>query len=64
MKKKKTNNVEKLVDAGLVAVADLTSEDQALINDLSDDEIDAIVSAGTKVVKAAKPGDKMFKVIF
>ncbi len=62
--KKNNNNVEKLVAANLVDLADLTSDDQALINALSDEEIDAIVSAGTKVVKAAKPGDKMFKVIF
>jgi hypothetical protein len=62
--KKNTTNVEKLVNAKLVELADLSPQDQQLINSLGDDEIDAIVGAGTKVVQHANDGNNLFKVIF
>lgn len=60
--KQKTTNVEKLVAAGLVSESDLSAHDQKLINDLSDDEIAAILSTGQKVLAATKPGEKVAKV--
>lgn len=60
--KKKTTNVEKLVDAGLVSKADLSNHDEKVINDLSDEEIDAILATGQKVLAATKPGEKVAKV--
>ena len=60
--KKNTDNVQKLVDAKLVNESELSDNDKAIINDLSKDEVNAIISAGTKVLAATKDGDKVFKV--
>jgi hypothetical protein len=60
----KESNIDKLVNAGLVDVADLSPKDQQLINSLSDDEINAVISGGTKVLQHAKSGEKAFKVTF
>lgn len=64
MKKKDSDNVQKLVDAQLVQAADLTEKDQELINSLGDEEINAIISAGSKVIQHAKAGENLFKVVF
>jgi hypothetical protein len=58
----KQTNVEKLSAEGLVDDADLTATDKKLINDLSDDEIGAIISAGKKVLSGTKAGEKVAKV--
>lgn len=56
-----TSNVEQLVSAGLVDKSDLTEEDQKLINELSGEEIAAIISAGTKIVRSTT-GERVAKV--
>jgi hypothetical protein len=55
-------NVDKLVSAGLVVEDELTANQKHLINDLSDEEISAIISAGTKVVSGTKSGEKVAKI--
>lgn len=60
----KEKNVDKLVNAGLVDLADLSQKDQQLINSLSDDEVNAVISGGSKVLDHAKSGEKAFKVTF
>lgn len=62
MKKKDSDNVQKLVDAGLVNESEVSATDRDIINDLSDDEVGAIISAGKKVVAATKNGESVFKV--
>lgn len=61
---KKTSNLDKLVAANMVELADLSDKDKELIDSLSHPEIDAIISAGTKVLEHTKPGEKLFRVVF
>jgi hypothetical protein len=43
------SNIERLIEAGLVAVKSLTEAEKATIDRMSDEEIDALISAAVKL---------------
>jgi len=43
------SNIERLIEAGLVAVESFTDEEKATVNRMSEEEITALISAAVKL---------------